>query len=211
MTVNKPWGPSDLVAMNIPTDIEWAGDYTPANDSYTDEFSTRKRVRTYHQPILEYRRKLVECQQDFATSDALDNRNCYPEVVIHRTDNTFADGCATIDFNRMRYGRYCGKGYPDFSAFRAGSDREREPIDGVDYCCRLHDDLAWAKGSGLDPVVQEGNACGMVMCLRHASGMPANIENLIPDVVEARACWKKWADAACPGGQPNLPKLQIGP
>jgi hypothetical protein len=109
---------------------------------------------------------------------------------------------ALIRFNG-RYGYYCGKDFPaELGAFW---NQMPEPLDGVDYCCRLHDETVWSDAG-------YSNECGIVMCLSKASGLPANVMQLLPDVEEARQYWYKGAASICSGNQYNdAPPPTVGP
>jgi hypothetical protein len=105
-------------------------------------------------------------------------------------------GCATHpsykpEFDTLRYGYYCGAGHPsqDVTAF----NYPKQPLDPVDYCCRLHDDGAWA-----DDAV--GMACGMKLCLKNAAATPGLSKTAMGETERARQCWYDMADTICPSG-----------
>lgn len=228
-TTNEKWDDDDERAMNFDDDdwihyLKWEGPGPPDFPDYTDpaapeylaksnEVGARHpKLQTYHQNFHDYQRKRSLCQAEFdsGVTDRDDNRLCYPKVVVHVGDDIdpVEEGCANINFSEMRYGRYCGWHFPVGHPF---NDNTREPIDGVDYCCRLHDwgiwSWEWEKDHTLD--VEDLKACGMMMCLSQASGYPSNITTLMPDVEESRICWYEWAGIACEGTQPTLPPLGL--
>jgi hypothetical protein len=176
------------------------------------------RVRPYTTLVQEYRVRRKQCEEDFnefyppftyeppfsGQSFTFRDRKCYP---------TLADGPAemidepliwnAISVTAMkRYGWYSGGGFPpvpasDDSRFRPGTP---EPLDGVDYCSRLHDEEAWG---GPRTLTYHPSECGILMCLYKASGLPANVMALLPDVEVARQHWYDGAASACGGNQPN--------
>ena len=188
-------------------DISWYGnaptgwihdDYWPVEHRANDNgYRVEEQIlRTYRQTVADYERKRRECEDEYRDG------TCFPKLQTVGVGAIL--GCPTANFPSLRYGRYCGLGHPPDPNGRAFiSGLEREPIDGVDYCCRLHDVQMWGEG--------RANECGIAMCLSQASGYPANITELMPDTEEARQCWYDWAAAACPGDfDANAPPPFLG-
>jgi hypothetical protein len=178
LTLNNPWTAADLAFENITIGITYEGVGQPAG-----------RVRPYTTLVQQYRVRRKQCEEDALVLNSNGEPSCYPILV--RNANPVAS----------RYGYYCGRNHPPHSAFsQSGAP---EPLDGVDYCCRLHDARVWdTSGLTLD------SECGMVMCLSKASGLPANVIALLPDVEEARQYWygngiAGGAALVCPGNQSN--------
>jgi len=181
-TVNNPWTQADLDEQNISSLSYWA--VVAANGNRPGQ------VRPYTTLVQQYRAKRKQCEDDAKILNALGEPSCFPTLQS-----------AVLKYNG-RYGYYCGKDFPaELGAFW---NQMPEPLDGVDYCCRLHDDNAWSI-AGYD------DECGILMCLSKASGNPATVMASIPDVEEARKYWYDGATSACPRGQLDLPPLVQGP
>ena len=214
LTLNNRWTQADLDFENIRAAISYEGLDQPAG-----------RVRPYTTLVQEYRARRQQCEEDFhkfypptvynvpsvGATYTVQDRRCYPTL----TDRPyFFDGPPIIpggiaDRVLKRYGYYSGGGFPPFptsntSRFRDGTP---EPLDGVDYCSRLHDQEAWAGDVGAGP-----NECGILMCLYKASGLPADVTARLPDVEVARQYWYDGAANACGGNQSNnAPPPILGP
>ena len=92
----------------------------------------------------------------------------------------------------LEYGYYCGGGRP------AQGFWLKEPLDGVDYCCYIHDLNVWGPSS-----TSRINACGAAMCLYKATQYPADAVATFPEVENARQCIYDWARRWCGGNQPQ--------
>lgn len=211
LSLNNPWTQNDLDYENISTTI----DYQQVVDSHPDG-----RVRPYVTLMQQYRAKRRKCEEDYnafyppGSFDGLlrtyhfTDRKCYPthEWVNGLQESTFGDELANQVL--YRYGYYCGGGYPPIDPFGVYAP---EPIDSVDYCCRLHDAQIWANRGNYS------NECGMAMCLSKASGLPSSVMAQFPDVEVARQHWYGngafgGAAYACPGNQSNdAPPPTFGP
>lgn len=190
LTLNNPWTRADLDNEQI---IESIGYQQTVNSHPAG------RVRPYTTLVQQYRAKRKQCERDANVPNTEDEPSCYPKNVG-----------AIVAFNG-RYGYYCGAGFPPISPF---ASKAPEPLDGVDYCCRLHDERVWSK-AGYSPLTSD--QCGIVMCLSMASGS-ANVMAQMPDVEEARQYWYTGASSVCPGsrgggGSPPPPALPpiLGP
>lgn len=180
-TVNNPWTQADLDDQEIGS----------LGYQHTVDLQPLGRVGPYTTLIQQYRAKRAQCQKDAQVLNANDEPSCYP-----------TNQGAVIAFNG-RYGYYCGKEFP--AGLGAFWNQMPEPLDGVDYCCRLHDEEVWGKAGYSDE-------CGIVMCLSKASGLPANVMQLLPDVEEARQYWYDGARTICGGNQYNdAPQPSVGP
>jgi len=207
-TTNERWTDEDErdIGVDLLRDaLRWEGEIGSASDQLAqanEVGAVRPKLQTYHQDLNDYRRKRALCEEDHQSYDEGGNRLCYPEVGIQLISGILP-GCVSLDqFLGLRYGRFCGAGFPTGHAFNT---HFIEPIDGVDYCCRLHDWSLWGYGLGLNEEFVD--ACGMAMCLSQASGFPANIVELMPDVEDARRCWYDFATDLCPDIQEPLPPL----
>jgi len=103
----------------------------------------------------------------------------------------------------LDYGYYCGGNRP-VTGFWG-----KEPLDGVDYCCYVHDLNVWGP-SPTSPM----NACGAVMCLYYATEYPAGAVQAFPEVENARQCIYDWAKKLCNGIQTAdapVPATMINP
>lgn len=110
----------------------------------------------------------------------------------------------------LEYGYYCGAGRP--SAAYWGE----VPVDGVDYCCYLHDKQTWSEQGASDFRNFQLNSCGMLMCLNKMTEFPAGAAAHFPDTEDARQCIYNWASVplSCPGNQSNdapPPQTRINP
>jgi hypothetical protein len=213
-TFNNPWTQADLTYENI--------DATIGYDSVKNAHPAG-RVDSFTTLMTQYRERRAQCERDYTTFFArgsftsflyendpyyFRDRRCYPtlQTAANLEQTTTGDPFAAQVL--QRYGYYCGGGYPPYGAFGAGSP---EPLDGVDYCCRLHDEQIW-EGRG-----DYSNECGIAMCLRQATAMPAGVWNALTSVEEARTHWYGsgafgGASYACPGNQTNtLPPPALGP
>lgn len=207
LTLNNVWTQADLDDENIDLSIRYQGQNQPEG-----------RVRSYTTLVQQYRVRRKQCEadaQEFYPRQTLDlsvlgtyhfrDRKCYPQQTDepHGLEENFVrPGAKRV---LARYGYYCGAGISPFSAFGAGAP---EPLDGVDYCCRLHDAQAWNQ---TDDVFDRSNECGIAMCLAKATGLPANVLDRMPDVKVARDYWYGGAATACGGNQTNDPPVKPGP
>jgi hypothetical protein len=144
-----------------------------------------------------YDRKLAECEAFGDAKDSNDELICVPRKSTSHTD------CSSDKI--LEYGYYCGAGRPAIGYWN------KEPLDGVDYCCYLHDLQAWQGGNGTH---QQNLACGAVMCMMKATAYPAGAENQFPDMENARQCVHDWAATLCGGNQLNdtpAPVVQYNP
>ena len=210
-TLNNPWTQAELNSENIDATI-----------SYQDVVNSKPngRVRPYTTLVQQYWAKRRQCEEDYnsflapGTFDGLlrtyhfTDRKCYPrhEWVNGLQESTFGDELAQQVL--YRYGYYCGGGYPNYGPFDPDAP---EPLDSVDYCCRLHDAQTWANRGDYS------NECGMAMCLRKASALPEGVWAQLADIEEARQHWYGngvfgGAAYACPGNQSNdAPPPTVGP
>jgi hypothetical protein len=215
-TLNNRWTLAELIDQGISTDFAYDN---VVNDHPFD------RYRAFTTLVSSYKARLRQCQEDYnqtyapATYDSLlvtyhfQDRKCYPslerandlqETVSYATDELAQQAL-------QRYGYYCGGGYPNYGDV-FGADRP-EPLDGVDYCCRLHDAQAWnarTTGGTCNPVVKGPdecpNECGIAMCLTKLSEYPAGTFAQFPAIDESRQHWygqgaTGGATFICPGNQ----------
>jgi hypothetical protein len=129
----------------------------------------------------DYDKKLAECTV-YSGQQINGDTVCLPSK-----DAIFDCSAGSI----LEYGYYCGAGRP------ADGFWGKEPLDGVDYCCRMHDMNVWGP-SPTSPM----NACGAVMCLYYATEYPAGSVQAFPEVENARQCIFDWAKKLCGGIQP---------
>lgn len=187
-TFNNYWAQAQLNAQDIAASITYLGKDPASPDTW---------IRPYRTLASEYQVKLERCRQDNA-KDA-DNGKCYPDNVP-----------AAIAFNG-RYGYYCGAGHPDGgnTTFAEGMP---EPLDGVDYCCRLHDRTSWGPPNiDFHPFATEYsdfNECGIVMCLDQVM-LSGNMTVLPSRVAAARTYWYQGAALICGGNQYNDPQAPV--
>ena len=198
LTLNNRWTQADLDFENITEPISYEGAGQPVG-----------RVRSYTTLVQQYRARLKQCAEDANTfyppqtlSIPLEgdyhfqDRKCYPTLTFPPT-GLQESVVGPVGSNVLRrYGYYCGGGTTPFSSFQNGAP---EPLDGVDYCCRLHDAQAW----GTTTLTSTPSECGIAMCLSKASGLPANVIAQLPFVEEARQFWYDGAALACGGNQSN--------
>jgi hypothetical protein len=229
LTLNNPWTQADLDAVNIYASISYQLTVEASEINMPDLSPPRLpgQVRPYTTLVQQYRAKLKQCEEDstdhltpgnFLVIYTFQDKRCYPTQTA-LPDNFSAptdpeSGQFLIDpVSRQllaRYGYYCGGGYPNFAPF---TSKAPEPLDSVDYCCRLHDAGVWERAvpNGEGGIVDGDNQCGMAMCLSKASGS-ANVMAQMPDVEEARQYWYSGAALACAGIQPNnAPTPTLGP
>jgi hypothetical protein len=202
-TLNNVWTQADLDYENISDPISYQGKPQPAG-----------RVRPYTTLVQQYRAKRRQCQQD---SMLLQNpgsftmtylgvdlnyyfqdRKCYPAPVDR--PNGFVEPPGGVvdpvaDQALHRYGYYCGGGFPGDGMYTWDA-KAPEPLDGVDYCCKLHDASTWGTSTS---TFSHPSECGILMCLSKASGLPASVMAQLPDVEAARQDWYDGAAAACFG------------
>lgn len=124
----------------------------------------------------DYDKKLAECTA-YSGQQINGDTVCLPSK-----DAIFDCSAGSI----LEYGYYCGAGRP------ADGFWDKEPLDGVDYCCRMHDRNVWGP-SPTSPM----NACGAVMCLYYATEYPAGAVQGFPEVENARQCIYDWAKKLC--------------
>jgi hypothetical protein len=175
LTLNNRWTQADLDFEEITLPISYEGAGQPVG-----------RVRSYTTLVQQYRVRRKQCEEDANVLNPNGEPTCYPTLV------------EAINPINSRYGYYCGGGFPAGGAFFNGTP---EPLDGVDYCCRLHDEQVWGQGTVV-PFFPPSE-CGIAMCLSKASGSPANVIARLPDVEAARQYWYDGAAALCGGNQSN--------
>lgn len=192
------------------------GDLDYEDISATIGFQTidglNKWVRPYTLLIVEYQAKRRQCVEDYnllhppgsytspdkvgGKTYTFTDRKCYPKLEwVYDLDSSGIDPIDPVAAQALnRYGYYCGGGYPGGNMYTFDKHAP-EPLDGVDYCCRLHDAGTWNKRGTFS------NECGIAMCLRQTSveGLAA----LPTDTEEARQYWYGGAASACPGNQSN--------
>jgi hypothetical protein len=203
LTLNNRWTQADLDFENINTSIRYEGVNQPAG-----------RMRPYTTLVQQYQARYKQCEEDaqsFLAPGSLEiggasyyfhDRKCYPTPTDRPHGFVEPPGGVVgpvADKILHRYGYYCGGGYPNFDPFAPGAP---EPLDGVDYCCRLHDAQAWGEST----VGSRKSECGIVMCLSKASGFPADVLSKMPHVEAARQYWygNGWTGGAaevCPRNQ----------
>lgn len=202
-TFNNPWTQADLDSVNISATIDYEatgfGPYTITVAEYEER--KRKCYEDYNvlHPALNNYDAPGFPQREYTIQD----RKCYPrlEWVYYNDPTAVPDPVATQVL--QRYGYYCGGGYgggtgvsgyqpPIFNIIKP------EPLDGLDYCCRLHDAQTWG-GQG-----DYSNECGMAMCVSQVTMF--GLSALPADVEEARQYWfgggaQGGAAILCPGNQ----------
>ena len=204
-TLNNRWTQADLDYENIGTSISYEGANQPAG-----------RMRPYTTLVQQYQARRKQCEADSRSLLApgslvisfadyyFQDQKCYPTLTYR--PHGFVEppsGAVGPTANQVlhRYGYYCGGGYPNFDPFAPGAP---EPLDGVDYCCRLHDAQAWGEST----IGSRKTECGIAMCLSKASGFPADVLTQMPDVEAARQFWyggsvDGGAAFVCGGNQSN--------
>jgi len=194
LTLNNRWTQADLDSANITAPISYEGDrpFPPG------------RVRSYTTLVQQYRARLKQCIEDAnnlyppqtVTVYHFQDRKCYPTLTY--PPHGLQEPTAVLDADPVagpvlhRYGYYCGAGFPPtpLAAFQYGAP---EPLDGVDYCCRLHDNQTWGQFTPLS----HPSECGIAMCLSKASGLPADVIARLQFVEAARQFWYKGAAGVC--------------
>ena len=205
-TMNNPWTQDDLDYENIRATIDYQ---TIVNSK------PRGRVTAHTTLMEEYLARRRQCEEDYQSfyprasftlvEDSglvkdyhFTDRKCYPSLQEANALEEVIEGPIAQQVLE-RYGYYCGGGFPD--GFGPFSVNAPEPLDSVDYCCRLHDAGTWA-GHG-----RSSNECGMVMCLYHATVWPSGLEAQLEDSETSRQHWHDGAATACPNngllGQSN--------
>lgn len=201
-TLNNIWTQSDLDYENITEPISYQG------------VGLAERMRPYTTLVQQYQAKRRQCEQDSAelhppgsltllpgTSYYFQDRKCYPTPTDRPNGFVEPPGGVTdplADKALHRYGYYCGGGFPGGDMYTWDA-KAPEPLDGVDYCCRLHDASAWGEGT----LTKHPNECGILMCLSKASALPAGVMAQLPDVEAARQFWYDGAATVCRWNQSN--------
>jgi hypothetical protein len=179
MTLNNPWTTGQTDHENINSRVTWQGQpFT----TWKDDYLTKK----------------AECESYDGKTVDKDGSSGTTEVCIP-TKKAIADcGNGTM----LEYGYYCGAGRPGVGLWG------KEPLDGVDYCCYLHDRRVWGDQSNSDL------ACGAIMCMYNATVYPAGAEAFFPEVENARQCLHDKAAILCGGNQSNdspAPTVEYNP
>lgn len=222
-TLNNPWTRADLEYEQIYCESGAVGqcfDLDPDLLAYESIPGVWQWVRPYTTTITEYEARRRQCEQDYNElydADTWENpvtgwtyhfqdRKCYPTLQLANNLQESTVGDPAAQQVLQRYGYYCGGGFGAQTA-TFGSDAP-EPLDGVDYCCRLHDDQVWRYEGK-----KESNECGIAMCLRQAT--VKGIAALPPDVEEARQHWYGegavgGATYLCPGNQSDDAPAPVG-
>ncbi len=198
LTMNNPWSPQDVEALGISrSDVRWEGEPCCDDPAYEEGQIVPHTTR-----LTEYRKIRRQCAEDFREIDSKGDRLCYPELtqvkaisreVVGPIDGSIAGSCRVfggITLFEIRYGRYCGGGYPVGGTWLDNRGFKGHPIDSVDYCCRLHDATAWNLSRS---VLNHKNVCGFVMCVAQASEFPLGISNEeFTETLQARQCiWNR--------------------
>lgn len=162
---------------------------TWSNEGNTLGINADYQGKPYISTVIEYEEAKRQCYKDYnfiKDSGKFDSptgyeqytfkdRKCYPKLELANeldpNPPIFDEAGRQI---LHRYGYYCGGGF--------GADHNEEPLDGVDYCCKLHDEGAWGGQGEIGR-----NECGIAMCLSvvtvfGTSSLPADVE-------EARQHW----------------------
>jgi len=212
-TFNNPWTAQDLADENMSPDLNYQS---------IVNIHPPGLYRAYTTLMETYLARRRQCEQDYNTFYApvtwtpplgdrtytFRDRKCYPKLELANELDKSPALFPTDNQTLQRYGYYCGGGYPELPPLSADAP---EPIDGVDYCCRLHDANAWSRYG------DSGNECGIAMCLRQGSMYPAGLDSQLADVLESRSHWYgdgalAGAAIACPGVQSNnAPPLVVVP
>jgi hypothetical protein len=201
-SMNNPWTQDDLNYENITAEINYQGIVNThprgrviAHTTLMEEYLARRRQCEEDYQSL-YPRTSFSVQEDggIAKDYHFTDRKCYPTLQEANALEERIEGPIAQQVLE-RYGYYCGGGFPDgYGPFDINAP---QPIDGVDYCCRLHDAQTWAN------LGRRSNECGMVMCLYHATVWPGGLETQLADVEESRQHWYGGAATACPWNQSN--------
>lgn len=169
ITLNNPWTTGQTDYENINSRVTWQG----------HPFTTWKN---------DYLAKKAECESYDGQTVDKDGSIGTTEVCISTKKATADCGNGTM----LEYGYYCGGGRPGVGLWG------KEPLDGVDYCCYLHDRRVWGDQSESDL------ACGAIMCMYNMTAYPAGAEASFPEVENARQCLHDKAAIVCfPGNQSN--------
>ncbi|MFN2348410.1 MAG: PKD domain-containing protein [Thioalkalivibrio sp.] len=220
-TLNNPWTRADLEFEQIYCESGGGGscfDLDPDLLAYESITGVWQWVRPYTTMITEYEARRRQCEQDYellyepGTYEStlrdynFQDRKCYPTLQVANNLQESRIGDPEAQQVLQRYGYYCGGGFGAQTA-TFGSNAP-EPLDAVDYCCRLHDDQTWnIAGKTFS------NECGIAMCLRQAT--VKGIAALPSDVEQARQHWYGdgiFGGAAflCPGDQSNDARAPVG-
>jgi hypothetical protein len=199
-TVNRQWSQADWDALHIAgTAAPWEG--RPFDD---DPVYEPGQIVAFTTRLRDYRQQRTKCEEEFhdGPRNSLGEATCYPDPTEIDPDTGEVVGTIrdrdckrlTLSLARIRYGRYCGRNFPDHGVWldnrrtRSDPSLDVDPVDGIDYCCRLHDALVW------DPTAKAGaasqdNSCGWVMCAMQASAYPANaLDTYFTAARDARQC-----------------------
>jgi hypothetical protein len=201
-SMNNPWTQADLDYENITAAINYQGivnTHPPgriiARTTLMEEYLARRRqCEEDYKSLYPPTSWSVQEENGIAKDYHFTDRKCYPKLQEANALEEKIEGPIAKQV-LQRYGYYCGAGFPDgYGPFYINAP---EPIDSVDYCCRLHDAQTWAN------LGDHSNECGMVMCLYHATVWPDGIQSQLADVEESRQHWYGGAATACPGNQSN--------
>ena len=217
-STNNRWTVADLNANDVDTPVTYERTVNSNDAGIIDAYTTLRS---------QYDARRRQCEQDFnelyppgeftqptpEKTFHFQDRKCYPtQQKANAIQERILITDEIADQALGRYGYYCGGGYPDFNVF---GNTAPEPLDGVDYCCRLHDAAVW--GEGFEDS-DRANECGIVMCLTMVSEMPLGLlATALPDVEEARQYWygngiAQGASTLCPGNQfQDAPAPVFGP
>ena len=201
-SMNNPWTQADLDYENISAEINYQGiinTHPPgrviAHTTLMEEYLARRRqCEEDYQSLYPGSSWTVKEDSGIVTDYHFTDRKCYPTL---QQANALEEKIVGPIAQQVlqRYGYYCGAGFPPgYGPFYIYAP---EPIDSVDYCCRLHDAQTWAN------LGSHSNECGIVMCLYHATVWPDGLQNQLADVEESRQHWYSGAATLCPGNQSN--------
>lgn len=194
LTLNIDWGLQSIGKY----DIAWWGKTGYQNDLNDGS----KKIQEFTQTLKEYKQRNQACRADENNPDG----KCYT-VLKHRNNGAGAEilGCpdnTALEFNSLRYGYYCGADHPvqDVTPF----NHSKQPLDPVDYCCRLHDDATWADD-------EAGKACGMMLCLQSAEATSGLFSTIMGETGRARQCWFDMSSKICRGAGDLTPPGTVSP
>ena len=166
----------------------------PWTTAQTDFENIQADIRPKGAPYTTWKR---DYDERLATCEAYGDQEYPNGETICVPENDTNASCAVTEM--LQYGYYCGKGRPGNDGFPSPN----EPLDGIDYCCYLHDQNIWHSDGATEAENQRQNSCGMLMCLYNMSEYPAGAAANFPKPTGYRQCIHDWAAYGCTLNQSN--------